>query len=197
MELLENGADPNAQLCERPSYTVIVTSENGINAAQYQKYPDRYIQGSTIEVEIKLKKVSNIKLLMLYGAQVGEQSLELIKGHPKYNVIKKLIEDKKSQYQKIKGLQDSLNLSMPAEHQIIILRELAQLWANEATDEEDGEPIYKQHYNKKATEYEQRAIKLEELPANIPGNRIINSQELELSEKQQERASLIHKLKTH
>jgi len=182
-------------LAKKPACTIALLEYRADPNAPFQ---GKLFQGLTTEREFMLGHVSNIMLLMLYGGQVDTNWLEKIKDSPKYDLIKKLVEDKNRSYQKIKELRDSLNSPLPAKQQVKILRELAQLWANEAADEEEGEPIYKQHYNKKASEYEQRAIKLEEgLQASTLENRITNIQEPQLSEKQQERVSLINKLKTH
>jgi len=171
--LLEYGADPNAH-------------PQGILS-----------QGSTVEEEFMLERVNNIKLLMLYGGQVDINWLEKIKKSFKYELIKKLVEDKQRTYPRIKHLQDSITDKTPKEHLLVILQELAQLWKQEALEERTGEPVYRQHYEKKAAEYERRALELEaELAGSRPDYNVEN-QETALNSNQQERDPLLKKVKNH
>ena len=171
--LLEYGADPNAS------------------------FQGKLFQGLTTEKEFMLEHVSNIKLLMLYGGQVDINWLEKIKKSFKYELIKKLVEDKQRTYPRIKHLQDSITDKTPKEHLLVILQELAQLWKQEALEERTGEPVYRQHYEKKAAEYERRALELEaELAGSRPDYNVEN-QETALNSNQQERDPLLKKVKNH
>jgi len=160
--LLEYGADPNAP------------------------FQGKLFQGLTTEKEFMLGHVSNIKLLMLYGGQVDTNWLDKIKDSPKYDLIKKLVEDKQRTYPRIKHLQDSITDKTPKQHLLVIFQKLTKLWKQEALEEKNGEPVYRQHYEKKAAEYERRTLELEaELAGTSPGYNVEN-QETALNAKQQE-----------
>jgi len=105
--LLKFGADPNKE-CQDPSW------------------PSKMIQ-----TEINYKNSSNIRILLLNGANLDGVSLE--EGSES---LKEFIEKKAEQYKKMAELQKAIQAHPPQGHLKILLETLATLWQEEANEEE-------------------------------------------------------------
>ena len=117
-------------------------------------------RGKTIQLYVDTENLSNIKLLVLYGANIDG-----VKFAPHTVYLKDFILGKNEVYkERIQAEQELNNPQAKRSKHIEACKKLQKLWEEQIQDE--AEPIYKAHYQKKANEYKALAEKLEKEQTN-------------------------------
>jgi len=137
-----------------------------------------------IQGEIIQQNKSNIRILLLNGANLDGVSLERTS-----ESLKDFIGKKTKQHKKIKELQNAIHANPSKKHLTILLETLVGIWQEEAIEQESI-PAYKSYYQEKANEYLQNLKKLEKADA-------ICESTAELQHRDNEHKPLISKIKTH
>lgn len=157
--LLKYGADPNV----------------------HYKYGDAPPQ--LIQAEIDFRNSSNVKILILYGANM--EAIDLEKASDE---LKTLIAINSERQSKIKKLQNDLTISPAPELKILSLEQQAEIWQEAARDETI--PAYQSHYIEKSMDCFKAISKLSKAE-------MINKFLDEQRNQDNEHKPLLPKLKTH